>query len=99
MPPRLVNNRGAQALGHATGLAQVANTDSHMLWTIGRCANEFPGTSTRALRRALEQHTTRPWIGARPATTWQAGWPSGQCGWQASAMGARTPERRSPSAA
>jgi hypothetical protein len=75
--PRLVNNRGAQALGHATGLAQLANTDSHMLWTIGRCASEFPGTSARALRCALEQHTTRPLIGARPATflaSWLAQW-------------------------
>ncbi len=75
--PRLVNNRGAQALGDATGLAQLANTDSHMLWTIGRCASVFPGTSAQALRHALEQHTTRPLIGARPATflaSWLAQW-------------------------
>jgi len=75
--PRLVNNRGAQALGRETGLAQLANTDSHMLWTIGLCASEFPGTSPQALRHALEQRLTRPVIGQRPAVfmaSWLAQW-------------------------
>lgn len=63
--PRLVNNRGAQALGHETGLAQLANSDSHMLPTIGLCHSEFPGTSPLALRRALEHRLTRPVIGPR----------------------------------
>jgi hypothetical protein len=66
--PRLVNNRGAQALGHETGLAQLANSDSHMPWTIGLCATEFEGVSPHALRHALEHHLTRPVIGHRPAT-------------------------------
>lgn len=64
--PRLVNNRGARALGNDTGLAQVANTDSHMLWTIGLCATGFPGTTPQALRRALEEHNTQPLISRRP---------------------------------
>lgn len=75
--PRLDNNRGAQALGQETGLAQLANTDSHMLWTIGLCHNEFLGTSPQALRQALVQHTTRPVIGPRPArflASWLAHW-------------------------
>lgn len=75
--PRLVNNRGAQALGQETGLAQLANSDSHMLWTIGLCHSEFPGTSPQALRHALEQHNTRPVIRQRPATflaSWLAQW-------------------------
>lgn len=65
--PRLVNNHGAQALGQETGLAQVANSDSHMLWTIGLCHSEFPGASPQALRQALEQHLTQPVIGHRSA--------------------------------
>ena len=65
--PRLVNNRAAQALGRATGLAQLANTDSHMPWTIGLCASEFPGASPQALRQAIEQRRTQPEIGRRPA--------------------------------
>ncbi|MEJ5198336.1 MAG: PHP domain-containing protein [Anaerolineae bacterium] len=75
--PRLVNNRSAQALGQETGLAQVANTDSHMLWTIGLCATEFAGVSAQAVRRALEQHATRPLIGPRPAgflPSWLSQW-------------------------
>ncbi|MGQ9491293.1 MAG: PHP-associated domain-containing protein [Anaerolineae bacterium] len=52
-------------MGRETGLAQLANSDSHMLWTIGLCHSEFPGTSPQALRRALEQHQTQPVIGHR----------------------------------
>jgi hypothetical protein len=65
--PRLVNNRGALALGRETRLAQLANSDSHMLWTVGLCASDFPGTSPQALRHALLERTTRPKIGPRPA--------------------------------
>ena len=75
--PRLVNNRGAQALGRETGLAQLANSDSHMLWTIGLCHSEFAGVSPHALRHALEQHITRPVIRQRPAmflASWLAQW-------------------------
>jgi len=75
--PRLVNNRGAQALGHETGLAQLANSDSHMPWSIGLCHSEFPGATPHALRDALELHTTRPVIRQRPAmflASWLAQW-------------------------
>ncbi|MCS7039955.1 MAG: hypothetical protein NZP34_10155, partial [Caldilineales bacterium] len=75
--PRLADNRNAQALGEATGLAPLANTDSHMLWTIGLCHSEFPGTSSQALRWALEQRLTRPLIGSRPAAflvSWLPQW-------------------------
>jgi predicted metal-dependent phosphoesterase TrpH len=71
--PRLVNNRGAQALGQATGLAQLANTDSHLPWSIGLCYSDFPGTSPQALRQALEQRRMRPVISQRPAG-FLAGW-------------------------
>ncbi len=65
--PYLVHNRGAQALGWETGLAQLANSDSHMPSTIGLCATEFEGVSSQALRYALEHHLTHPVIGHRPA--------------------------------
>lgn len=75
--PRLVNNLGAQALCDATGLAKLANTDSHMVWTIGLCATEFAGASAQALRRALEERATRPLISPRPAkflVSWVSQW-------------------------
>lgn len=64
--PRLRHNRSAQALAESAGLAAVASTDSHLLWTIGICATEFPGRSAQALRQALLARQTRPLIGLRP---------------------------------
>jgi predicted metal-dependent phosphoesterase TrpH len=64
--PRLVQNRAAQEFAVAAGLAQVASTDSHLLWTIGVCATEFPGRSVQALRQALLSRSTQPLIGPRP---------------------------------
>ena len=64
--PLLRNNREAQSLGDQVGLARVANSDSHLLWTIGFCATLFPGTSARHLRCALEQRQTVPLAGYRP---------------------------------
>jgi predicted metal-dependent phosphoesterase TrpH len=99
--PRLVNNRAAQALGRETGLAQLANSDSHMLWTIGLCHSEFPGVSPQALRHALELHTTRPVIRQRPAgflASWVAQWSVRLAGfgyWSAQPGGAITLRRLS----
>lgn len=64
--PFLANNRRAQELGDQLPLAQLANSDSHLLWTIGMCATGFPGTSALSLRYALEQHLTSPLVGDRP---------------------------------
>jgi predicted metal-dependent phosphoesterase TrpH len=64
--PLLRNNREAQRLGDRVGLAQLANSDSHLLWTIGMCATEYPGTSALNLRHALEHRLTVPLVGARP---------------------------------
>jgi predicted metal-dependent phosphoesterase TrpH len=52
--PYLANNRRAQALGRRTGLAEVASSDSHLLWTIGMWATEYPGSGPADLRTALE---------------------------------------------
>jgi predicted metal-dependent phosphoesterase TrpH len=63
--PVLTQNRSALELSEATGLARLANTDSHLLWTIGLCATEFPGTSPAHLHHALLRRTTVPLIGPR----------------------------------
>jgi predicted metal-dependent phosphoesterase TrpH len=73
--PRLIRNRSALAIGRTTGLSQVANSDSHMVWTIGIFATGFPGASPQALRYALENRLTQPIVGKRPAgyvTSWMA---------------------------
>ena len=64
--PYLGNNRQAAALGKQTGLSAVASSDSHLLWTIGMWATEFPGSSVEDLRYALENRLTSPLIGDRP---------------------------------
>jgi predicted metal-dependent phosphoesterase TrpH len=64
--PYLANNRRAQALGEATGLAPVASSDSHLLWTIGLCATRFPGGTPAQLRHALEQKATTLFVQDRP---------------------------------
>jgi hypothetical protein len=64
--PLLRNNREAEALCAQVGLARLANSDSHLLWTIGFCATLFPGTSSRHLRRAIERRLTVPVAGKRP---------------------------------
>lgn len=64
--PLLRDNRQAQKLGDRVGLAQLANSDSHLLWTIGMGATQYPGTSALHLRRALEQRQTVPLVGNRP---------------------------------
>lgn len=64
--PRLSQNHAASLLAAETGLACVANTDSHMLWTIGLCSSHFPGVSPEHLRAALLARMTRPIINQRP---------------------------------
>lgn len=49
----------ASALARSLPVAQVANSDSHILETIGFGMTEFEGTSAADLRRALEAHQTR----------------------------------------
>jgi predicted metal-dependent phosphoesterase TrpH len=64
--PFLRNNRSAQELGDLVGLAQLAGSDSHLLWTVGMCHTGFPGTTARNLRYALQRRLTVPVAGARP---------------------------------
>jgi predicted metal-dependent phosphoesterase TrpH len=64
--PYLRNNQRAHDLGLRTGLASVANSDSHLLWTIGMWATSFPGSTPADLRWALEHRQTSPVIADRP---------------------------------
>ena len=68
-------NRVAQALANDLPVAQVGNSDAHLLWMIGSSASEFPGRTAADLRRALKERTTRPAIGkASNPLRMGAGW-------------------------
>jgi predicted metal-dependent phosphoesterase TrpH len=56
--PLLAVNRKAAAMNQRLRLAQVHNSDAHMLWMIGRGATHFPGKGAAALRQALLEGTT-----------------------------------------
>ena len=47
-------------------LANVANSDAHMLWMIGLAATSFPGNKAAHLRAALSQRTTTTMVVRRP---------------------------------
>lgn len=53
------SNAIALALAETLPVAQVGNSDSHLLDTIGDGATEFTGRTAADLRLALENHTTR----------------------------------------
>jgi len=52
------SNRIAQALADQLPVAQVASSDAHLLWMIGRGATGFHGGTPTDLRRALETAAT-----------------------------------------
>ncbi len=53
------SNPRVEAQAKSLPLAQVGNSDAHVLNTIGQGSSEFEGRSARELRFALEQATTR----------------------------------------
>ncbi|MHC1783809.1 MAG: PHP domain-containing protein [Anaerolineaceae bacterium] len=53
------SNPLVEALALALPLAQVGNSDSHVLKTIGQGASEFEGHTALDLRNALEKHATK----------------------------------------
>jgi len=55
----LGSNTSAQKLADSLPVAQVGNSDSHLLWLIGNGATQFEGKTTQELRRALEAHQTQ----------------------------------------
>jgi hypothetical protein len=48
-----------ETFARALPLAQVGNSDAHVLLTIGRVSTEFVGSTARELRAALINHSTR----------------------------------------
>jgi predicted metal-dependent phosphoesterase TrpH len=53
------SNVKSQILADSLPIAQVGNSDAHLLWVIGRGMTYFPGNSALELRRALENHATK----------------------------------------
>ena len=56
--PNLHINEKATAMQQQLGLAQVTNSDAHLLWMIGWAATTFPGKSALDLRQAMIERTT-----------------------------------------
>jgi predicted metal-dependent phosphoesterase TrpH len=80
------SNRAAQALAQTLPVAQVGNSDAHMLWMIGRGTTEFSGSTASQLRRALEEHATRvvkgqPSGALRIISTWVPRYLLRRAGW------------------
>jgi hypothetical protein len=80
------SNRAAQALAQTLPIAQVGNSDAHMLWMIGLGATEFSGNTTGQLRDALEARATRvvkgrPSSALRIISTWVPRYLLRKAGW------------------
>lgn len=64
--PNLRINQRASAIQQRLRLANVSNSDAHLLWMIGITATCFPGKSAQDLRKALYARTTTIEISPRP---------------------------------
>lgn len=64
--PDLRLNAKAAKMNKDLALANVANSDAHMLWMIGLAATSFPGNKAAHLRAALSQRTTTTVTVRRP---------------------------------
>ena len=58
-------NANVAKMSRALPIAQVGNSDAHILKMIGHGASEFPGRTAADLRRALEQAETTPRCGSQ----------------------------------
>jgi predicted metal-dependent phosphoesterase TrpH len=56
-------NAIAKALADGLPVAQVGNSDAHMLWMVGRGSTYFHGSTANELRCALENHSTIAIVG------------------------------------
>ncbi len=93
-------NAVAQELANTLPVAQVGNSDAHLLWMIGKGATSFQGTSARQLRRALEAGLTRPVrskLDSRLflAAHWISRYALRKAGWVSSNAGPQAPLRLS----
>jgi predicted metal-dependent phosphoesterase TrpH len=57
------SNKMAKLLANSLPVAQLGNSDAHLLWMIGKATTYFPGCTAEGLRRALENRTTRAIVG------------------------------------
>jgi hypothetical protein len=53
-------NEAAQTLADSMPIAQVGNSDAHILTAVGQGATQFPGKTAEDLRQALMDKTTHP---------------------------------------
>ena len=60
------SNKVAKLVANSLPVAQVGNSDAHLLWMIGKATTYFPGCTSEGLRRALENRTTRAIVGSPP---------------------------------
>lgn len=65
--PNLRINQRAHAIQQRLALANVSNSDAHLLWMIGITATCFPGKNAQDLRKALYERTTTVEIQPRPS--------------------------------
>jgi predicted metal-dependent phosphoesterase TrpH len=92
------SNGIAQALAAELPVAQVGNSDAHLLWMIGRGATEFSGRTAADLRVALETHRTVAITGAtynpaRLVGDWLSRYLLRKAGWVAWNAGPDSPIR------
>jgi len=64
--PLLSSNHKASRMNQRLQLAQIHNSDAHMLWMIGHGATHFPGKGAAALRQALLTRRTAGAMLPRP---------------------------------
>lgn len=92
-------NRVAQRLANSLSVAQVGNSDAHMLWMIGRGATEFPGSTIADLRNALETGRTHALTSAQTCSStrligdWVSGYLLRRAGWVTGNAGPQAPIR------
>ncbi len=97
---QLSGNSVAQELADQLPVAQVGNSDAHLLWMIGKGRTAFPGISARHLRRALEERTTSA-VHSEPdsrlllAAHWISRYALRKAGWVSSSAGPQAPLRLS----
>jgi hypothetical protein len=89
-------NAMAQALADRLPVAQLGNSDAHMLWMVGRGTTYFPGSTAQGLRQALEKRATYaiPGPACKPASVashWLARYLMRKIGWVAWNAGPQFP--------
>lgn len=64
-----ISNPSSRKLVEELQVAEIASSDSHVVWTIGQVSTWFQGSTADQLRTALEYHLTRAVVDIQ-ASTW-----------------------------